>query len=527
MLRPLRAWFWGVLLCFCCSCVSIPVARGPAEHIDVPEDVALYSTDARPDGVVGGARSEGLAREIAAELQKRGTPAEPDGALAATASWFLREANEARSPGASTMDAAARRFGFAGVINSTMAFGLDDEHEGAWRAALAQVPPNIPVTRYGVSVSKSGRSAAVAFGAVEISLRPFARHLSLSDKVDLRGEVGARYSFAHVYLTKTDGTVEERRMPSRKIDASFSFSAPGVYQLEVMGDGPTGPVIVCNVPLFVGVEETKAAVSTGSTTSPGEGEARMFALLNQSRKAAGIKPLLLDDELREIALAHSTDMVDHHFFGHVSPTTGTPDARLRRSAAVVADFGENVAQAGNAEMAHDGLMASPGHRANMLSARFTHVGIAAVSTDTEQLTFTLIFGRRADPTTMPRTTEQVEAAFLALRRKNGLSVPSSDPIYRVGVAAGIAAYVESSTPTIAIAVRAQDAALKREVQRTRSSRPGVCALVIELIELDQLEKTPLLLAPTLRRYGFAARIRQDSHGTRLAVMMLLEGVPCQ
>ncbi|HKO49916.1 MAG TPA: CAP domain-containing protein [Polyangiaceae bacterium] len=525
MLRLLRWWFWGTVICLGCSCGNIPVARGPAEHIDVPDDVAMYSTDAT--AAVGDARSEDLAREIAAELKKRGTPAVLDGALTATASWFLREANEARNPSASTMDAAARRFGFAGVINSTMAFALDDEHRETWRAALAQVPPNMPITRYGVSVSRSGRSAAVTFGAVEISLQPFQRHLSLSDKVELRGEVSARYSFAHVYLTKTDGSVEERRMPSRKIDASFSFSVPGVYQLEVMGDGATGPVIVCNVPLFVGVEETKVTGSIGSTTSPVEGEARMFALLNQSRKAAGLKPLQLDDELREIALAHSTDMVDHHFFGHVSPTTGTPDARLRQSAALVADFGENVSQASNAEMAHDGLMASPGHRANMLSARFTHVGIAAVSTETEQLTFTLIFGRRADPATMPRTTEQVEAAFLALRRKNGLSVPVSDPIYRVAVSAGIAAYVDASSPTLAVAVQAQDAALKREVQRTRSSRPATCALVSDLLELDQLEKTPLLLAPSLRRYGLAARIRTDSHGKRLAVMMLLEGAPCQ
>jgi uncharacterized protein YkwD len=518
MLRLLRDWFWGVLVCLCCSCASLPVARWPAEHIDVPDDVTLYSTDATADGVIGGERSNSLAREIAAELKKRGASAVADGALAATASWLLREANESRAPTVSTMDAAARRFGFAGVIPSSTAFGFDGGDDGNWREALAQVPPNMPITRYGVSVSKSSRSAAVVFGAVEISLQPFARHLSLTDKVDLHGEVSPRYSFAHVYLTKTDGSVEERRMPSRKIEASFSFSTPGIYQLEVMGDGATGPVIVCNVPLFVGVEETKMAVSSGSTTSPAEGEARMLVLLNQSRQTAGLGPLQLDAELREIALAHSTDMVDHDFFGHVSPTTGAPDARVRRSGALLIESGENIAQTGNAESAHDGLMASPGHRANMLGPRYTHVGIAAVSTDAKQLAFTLIFGRRPNPATMPRTAEQVEAAFLALRRKKGLSQPTSDPIYRVSVVAGIEAYVDASTPTPAIAVKAYDAALKREVERTRSSRPAVCSLVNELLELEQLEQVPILLAPGLRK---------DSHGSRLAVMILLEGVPCQ
>jgi uncharacterized protein YkwD len=515
------------MFCLCCACANVQPARWPAEHIDVPAEVALYSTDAAPDGVIGGERGKSLAREIAAELKKRGTPAVPDGALGATASWFLREANEGRVPNASTTDAAARRFGYAGVIPACSAFGLDAEHEGTWRSTLAQVPPNMPITRYGVSVSNSGRSAAVLFGAVEISLLAFARHLSPGDKLDLRGEISARYTFAHVYLTKTDGTVEERRMPSRKIDAAFSFATPGVYQLEVMGDGPTGPVIVFNVPLFVGVEEPKTAVSTGSTTSPAEAEARMFALLNQSRERAKLRPLQLDDELRELALAHTNDMVEHRFVSHVSPTTGTPEARIRRSGALLIESGENIAQTNDAEAAHDGLMSSPGHRANMLGASFTHVGIAAVSNDPKLLTFTLIFGRRPDPTTMPRTTEQVEAAFLALRRKKGLSVPAADPLYRVAVAAGVAAYVDTSTPNADVAVQAQNAALRREVERTRSSRPAACAMLTELLELEQLEKMPDLLLPGLRRYGIAARVRKDSHGSRLAVMMLLEGVPCK
>jgi len=524
---PLRAWFWGILLCLCGSCGSPPQAHWPAEAIDVPEAVALYSTDATANGVIGGARAESLAREIASELKKRGTPALADGALGAAASWFLREANEGRVPSASTTDAAARRFGFTGVIPASTAFGLDSENEGTWRQMLAQVPPNMPLTRFGVSVSKSGHSAAVLFGAVEISVEPFARHLSPGDKVELRGEIGARYTFAHVYLTKTDGTVEERRMPSRKLDASFAFTTPGVYQLEVMGDGPTGPVIVFNVPLFVGVEETKIVVSTGSTTSPAEAEARMFALVNQSRQTAGVRALQLDDELREIALAHAKDMVEHDFLSHVSPTTGSPEDRIRRSGALLIESGENIAQTSSAEGAHDGLMASPGHRANMLGANYTHVGIACVANSENLLTFTMIFGHRPNSAMIPRSTEQVEAAFLALRRKHGLSVPTSDPIYQAGAAAGIAAYVDASTPTPAVAMQAQAAVLKREVERTHSSRPAACAMVSELLELEQLEKMPLLLAPTLRLYGLATRPRKDRHGSRLAMMLVLQGAPCQ
>jgi hypothetical protein len=220
-------------------------------------------------------------------------------------------------------------------------------------------------------------------------------------------------------------------------------------------------------------------------------------------------------------------MGDHHFFGHVSPTTGSTDDRYRRSGVVVAAFGENVAEADSAETAFDGLMESPGHRANMLSAQFTHVGIAAVSIDAQQLAFTLIFGRRASPATMPRTTAQVDAAFLELRAKKGLSKPLADPIYRVAVEAGIAAYAAASAPTPDVAVLAQNAALSQEVQRAHSSRAGGCSFVTEILELEQLERMPILSAPEIRRYAVASYLRQDDHGPRLAVMMILEGPPCR
>ncbi len=525
----LLRWFVLLVMVWGGGCAVVPgsMVRAPGEHIAVPGEVALYSTDAAPGGVVGGDGKEHLAAEVAAAVAERGTQASPDGTLAATASWILREVNEGRQLSQSVTEAQARRFGFAGVIVSMAGFGMDSNNAEAWRTALSQVPPNLPVTRYGISVAESGRSAAVVFGAVELSVEPFGRHLEPKQGVTLRGEVAPRYSFAHVFLTKADGSVEEKRLPSRKIDVSYTFPSAGKYNLEVMGDGATGPVIVFNVPIYVGVPDDVSAGSSGHVTTPEAGEARMFELLNQARKAASLAALQPDDELRAIARAHSDDMAEHHFFGHVSPTTGTTDDRYRRSGVVLAAFGENVSEADSAEAAYDGLMESPGHRANMLGALYTHVGIAAVSTDSQQLAFTLIFGRRANPATLPRSAAQVEAAFLALRAKKGLSKPNADSIYRVAVEAGVEAYVAAATPTPEIAVRAQNAALTQAVQRARSSRAGGCSFITEIIELEQLERTPILIAPEVRRYAVAARIRQDDHGARLAVMMILEGPPCR
>ncbi len=502
----------------------IHFARTPGEQIALPDEASVYNTEAGADGVRGD--GEKLAADITKELVARGNEPSADGALAGAAAWVLHELNEGNSLNQSQAEDAARRFGFAGVVTTLAAFSLDAENGDAWRTALAKVPNNMPITRYGICVAPSGRTAAVLLGAAELKLASFPRHLAASDSLTLHGEIGPRYRFAHLYLTDPDGKVEERKTDTRQVDAKYAFSAPGKYQLEVMGDGPTGPVIVLNVPLYVGVDEAPITTSSGHVTSPAEGERRMFELLNQSRATAGVHALQPDDELRAIALAHSEDMAEHHFFGHVSPTTGTTEDREKRSGVVVALFGENVAEADSAENAHDGLMQSPGHRANMLRPGFTHVGIAAVKTDEGQLAFTLIFGRRVEPAQLPNAS-QIEAAFLNLRAKKGLSAPTADPIYRVAVSAGITAYATASKPSSEVAVDATNSALTREVQRTRSSRPAACSVLLDLLDTATLEDVPMLADPGIKRYGLAAHLRKDDHGSRMSVMMLLEGAACR
>src|SRR6185369_14102997 len=129
------------------------------------------------------------------------------------------------------------------------------------------------------------------------------------------------------------------------------------------------------------------------------------------------------------------DMVDHHFFSHVSPTTGRPEDRAKRSGVLVSFFGENIALSTTPEAAHEGLMGSPGHRANMLRADFTHVGIAAENSDSG-LIVTMAFGRRPGAAALPVSAAQVEAALVALRASKGVAVAESDPVYRVVAQAG-------------------------------------------------------------------------------------------
>jgi uncharacterized membrane protein required for colicin V production len=109
-----------------------------------------------------------------------------------------------------------------------------------------------------------------------------------------------------------------------------------------------------------------------------EAETKMLELLNAERVKAGLKPLQADEKLRDVARQHSQEMFRLGYFAHVSPTDGSPADRLKRAGIAFATAGENLAYAPTVEVAHSGLMASPGHRRNILTPEFTRVGIGVV-----------------------------------------------------------------------------------------------------------------------------------------------------
>jgi uncharacterized protein YkwD len=107
-------------------------------------------------------------------------------------------------------------------------------------------------------------------------------------------------------------------------------------------------------------------------------EARMLDLVNAERAAAGLRPLRADPELTAVARRHSADMFARGYFSHITPEGGTPFDRMRAADVRFRAAGENLALARSLQMAHDGLMDSPGHRANILRPAFGRVGIGVL-----------------------------------------------------------------------------------------------------------------------------------------------------
>jgi len=104
-------------------------------------------------------------------------------------------------------------------------------------------------------------------------------------------------------------------------------------------------------------------------------EARMLELVNQERVASGLKPLASDPELTEVARRHSADMFARSYFAHDTPEGRDPFDRMREANIRFVTAGENLALAPSLQVAHKGLMNSPGHRANILFPQFGRLGI--------------------------------------------------------------------------------------------------------------------------------------------------------
>jgi uncharacterized protein YkwD len=104
-------------------------------------------------------------------------------------------------------------------------------------------------------------------------------------------------------------------------------------------------------------------------------EARMLELVNKERVTAGLKPLTPDPELTEVARRHSADMFARGYFAHDTPEGKDPFDRMREANVRFVTAGENLALAPTVQVAHRGLMNSPGHRANILHKDFGRVGI--------------------------------------------------------------------------------------------------------------------------------------------------------
>ena len=109
-------------------------------------------------------------------------------------------------------------------------------------------------------------------------------------------------------------------------------------------------------------------------------EAEVVRLVNVEREKKGLSPLVADWQLSRVARYKSQDMKDNRYFSHTSPVYGSPFEMMKSFGISYRSAGENIAK-GQATPAAvvNAWMNSAGHRANILNASFTHIGVGYVA----------------------------------------------------------------------------------------------------------------------------------------------------
>ncbi|MBQ3063670.1 MAG: SafA/ExsA family spore coat assembly protein [Clostridia bacterium] len=109
-------------------------------------------------------------------------------------------------------------------------------------------------------------------------------------------------------------------------------------------------------------------------------ESEVVRLVNEERTKRGLSPLRENWQLSRVARFKSQDMRDNRYFSHNSPTYGTPFQMIKSFGISYRAAGENIARGQRTPAAVvAGWMNSAGHRANILSAAFTEIGVGYVA----------------------------------------------------------------------------------------------------------------------------------------------------
>ena len=162
-------------------------------------------------------------------------------------------------------------------------------------------------------------------------------------------------------------------------------TATAQAQLPVPLPVPTAPSPTAPAPAAPAVPAVSGCAGAGAlpgSVSAGAVRSAVLCLLNVQRRAHGLPTLRASRPLRVAATRWAQTMVRRHFFDHSRPgsTLSTRVARtayLRRTRSWA--LGENIAYGGGAKGSAAAIvtawMASPPHRANILTRRFRDIGI--------------------------------------------------------------------------------------------------------------------------------------------------------
>jgi uncharacterized protein YkwD len=370
---------------------------------------------------------------------------------------------------------------------------------------VEQLEPRVPEllragadARVGIGVATrqpDGEGVVIlALQGSALDTKPIPRALPGGGTIRVQGSLHDPFKNPEVFVTREDGGVSEPAalVTGNGFDASIDCPAtPGRLQLEIVGYDANGSTVLANFPVWCREEPPASLKVTpaddgGATATSTEAEAEraVFALVNRDRVKAGLPALAWDDGVAAVARAHSQEMRKTGVVAHVSATTGSAADRVKAAGIRTGVVLENIARAYAVGEAHQGLMNSPGHRANLLSPMATHLGVGIAYGDEisgqREMFVTEVFIRIPPTIDPPAARAQIRAKLDGVRR-------TSDDAALAGVAQSLADDLAHGTPLDQARATATG---KLQPLARRFARVG--SVVTAVADLDAVDGAALL-----------------------------------
>ena len=422
----------------------------------------------------------------------------------------------------------------AGAPDSSSArFSLrtnDDDDSVVERAideALASPPNGVGDLYFGVGEADTpgdphARHIVVLMVRRAFTLDRTARRADLDTVWIATGELPAGFSNAHAKVLYPDSRLETATLGvdgGRFEIRVMTGTLAGQLSVGIDGIGAEGPGKLMQVTVEVGQPLPRELRLTIAEPDPefasiAEAEAHAAALLGADRKAAGAPVLEIDTELAAIARAHSEDMVSGRFFAHQSPTTGLAGDRIHDAGYRSSGFAENLAKNDSVAEAETSLLLSVGHRANLLSHDFTHVGVGvarSIERGQTQWYVTQLFARK---------TVEIDSAELAAdlyervedaRRQKGHPPLVIDADLEE-VAAGAARQTAAGDT--------EDIASKTGRRASDATRRSVSVSVQAINGADQFQLPKTIDEPSIETIGIGVAQSQTDPGGRIGIVLI-------
>lgn len=202
--------------------------------------------------------------------------------------------------------------------------------------------------------------------------------------VTLNGDTNASLAELTKYLSGknlNDILAQLKTMTAQKVNIA-------VKQPTTTAAVPAKPTTAASAP----AKPTAAAPVKPTTTAPaanslGAYENQVVTLVNQERAKAGLAPLKINTKLAGVAERKAEDLRDKNYFAHNSPTYGSPFDMMKQFGITYTSAGENIAKGQKTPTeVMNGWMNSPGHKANIMNANYTEIGVGYV-TDSNGTTY--------------------------------------------------------------------------------------------------------------------------------------------